>query len=179
MTRGQIPRGGIRRAGFKLGADPLGRFPGPQAVRRFPKAAELSRLAAERQMRHDAERVQKAHAADREALRGGQGVRQGQLQHEVGPAADCGRSPGVLCKNGDITPLHEVAAHDAHDCRILSQCRARFGDMPDMPVVNRVIFTNNTGRFQNLSPQLYKIHAPAYNFTKILDILQLKLYNID
>ena len=78
----------------------------------LPQELRLPRLASKAQM-GGAERAQQAHGTPGEALRRGQGPRQGQLDHQVRAAAACRLRADKLIIHRGFAPLHEVPGHHA------------------------------------------------------------------
>ena len=138
-----------------------------QRLRHPLQRIELAALAAEAQMRHDAETAQQSHSAARKALRRRQRPRQRQLQHQIRPAAHGRLRARKLGIYRRTAALHKVARHDAHDRAHRAELRARLLDEPRMSVMKRVIFGHNTDDIAHFCTFFRKILAFSYEMITI------------
>ena len=100
-----------------------------------------------------AEGSENLHAAFGKAFGRGEGIGDRQLQHKICAAVYRSFCPCHLVYDGRHTPLHIIATHKAHDATI----GIRFAhciQLLFMTQVQRVIFANDTGDFQNNPPFL-------------------------
>ena len=106
---------------------------------------KIAALTAEGQLIHTAQPLENIHGTFGIGLGSTQAVRDRQLNHEVCAAAHrCLRTLDFV-DDGDVAALHEVSAHDRDNMR--RAVLARLLDMIEMPVVERVVFTDDSADF--------------------------------
>ena len=101
-------------------------------------------------MRHHAGGGQQLHAAGGKSLRRGHGPRGGQLQHQIGAAADGHLPTGVLVRHGGVAPLDEVAAHGAYKGSVVLPPQAL--QHPGMAQMEGIVFTYDTNGVHDVPP---------------------------
>ena len=138
---------------------------GPQAGRRLPQGVPVRRLRAEAQFVNDAQRIQQPDAARGKPLRGGERRRHRQLQDEVRPAGHRRLGPHRLWQKRRLAPLDEIAAHQADDDRVAPQPLPDEAKLLGVPIVKRVIFTDDGSYFhKNPQKSAKKPRKKAQNF---------------
>ena len=101
-------------------------------------------------MGHHAGGGQQLHTAVGKPLRRGHGPRGGQLQHQIGAAADGHLCTGVLVRHGGVAPLDKVAAHGAYKGGVVLPPQAL--QHPGMAQMEGIVFTYDTNGVHDVPP---------------------------
>jgi len=104
---------------------------------------EIIILCAKGKMGDKAKLGENFHTAQRKMLGVAHRKGAGQLQHQIGPGAQCGLGPVTRLVNGGHATLGKTAAHQADDQRI-RQLLADQVKLVRMPQMKRIVFANNT-----------------------------------
>ena len=94
------------------------------------------------------------HSACCKAFRGSDGVIDRQLDHKIRAAGNSRLRPLHFIKDGRVSSLDKIAAHDAHD-RVSQLAQEVY--LLLVTTVQGIIFTDNAGNFQNKSHLFGKI----------------------
>ena len=108
-------------------------------------------LRAEAEIVHDAQRVQQPHGAARETLGRGERPLHGQLEDHVRPAAHGAFRARRLRPLRRLAALDKIARHTADYARIRPQSGLCGLDMGQMPVVEGVVFGDQSRDFHVLA----------------------------
>ena len=145
-----------RRKGFsrvQMTAEQGRKVRGQQGCGGSDQCAFVSGFRAEAKL--VAEAAQDLHTAGGKALRRGKDTGDGQLQHQIRATAHRGGCTEGFVDDGRAAPLNEIAAHETDDGSILPQQTANCVKLLHMTLMQGVIFTDNTDRFQK-TPSFFK-----------------------
>ena len=115
-------------------------------------------FAAEGKKIHAAEGGKHGDAPAGEALRAGAGVVDGQLEHKVGTAGEGALRAQIFGTPGGLAALGQLSAEDDHH-RVGELLRLCY--VVGVPLVERVVFRDNSGNAHKISPFLKLDFSPA------------------
>ena len=162
--QGSLPGGGERQplrqavpqgqaVGFRL----LG-----QQVRRPLQGADVPGFTPEGEGGDHAQPVEDLRAAGGKLPGGGEGVGEGELQHQVSPGEQGHPGPDMLPGHGGFPPLDVVPAHDHH--QVVGVCLPPgLGQVVAVPRVQGVVFGDDSSNVHRHTPLhgLYFNRAPG------------------
>ena len=136
-----LARGGKGQACGKPFAQAPGKCGPHQSLCRAQVCGGVRRFGAIAQRLHAAQGAQRTHPGSGKGLGTGRRVRRGQAQHQVCPARKRRLCAHLHGHQRQAAPLHHAGAHHAHHG--VEAQRAHLPDLVCMPVVKRVVFSND------------------------------------
>lgn len=143
FLQGRRPGGGIGQAPVQEPQQQPVQVRVQETLCRLHQGVRLAVFAAETQGIHTAQAVGHRHSPVGKPLRRGQGRRQGQFQHQAGPAGHGGPGPDRFFVNRRFPPLDEIAAHDANNGGIGPEVPAHQVQLPGVAPVQGIVFADN------------------------------------